>query len=135
MIDCAEILVDALNDDPDIFALLIGGVSAYRIPPEAAAPLALVMVPSANLAAAPSSEWWSFMATIDIHAEAPFASLTIADKVARMVPSIVGDHPSGVVADCQVMSIVSVVDGAWTPTRYRQIVTVDVTAREPLKEV
>lgn len=131
MIDPALIMVNALNDDPNIFADLGGRIYAYRIPPEATTPLALVMVPASFPAASPTSEWWRYMVTVDVHAETPQASLPIADKVMRLVPSIVGSTPSGVVADCQVESVNSVVDGSWTPTRYRQIVTVEMTAREP----
>jgi hypothetical protein len=129
VIDVAAIVVEALNDDPEISAELSGGIYAYRIPPEATPPLALVMVPSAQPAAAPTVEWWTYMVTIDIHSEAPVGSLTVADAVTRMVPSIVGTHSTGVVADSQVDVITSITDGAWTPTRYRQIVTVDLTAR------
>lgn len=131
MIDPAVILVDALNNDADISAALSGGIYAYRIPPDATPPLALVMVPMAQPAAAPTSSWWTYMSTIDIHTEAPAASQALADKVARLAFSIVGDTPGGVVADCQVASISAITDGAWTPIRYRQVVTVDLTAREP----
>lgn len=129
MIDPAAILVDALNNDPTVFADLNGNVFAYRIPPEAAPPLALVLVPSAFPAAAPTSEWWTYMASIDIHTETPAASQDIAEKVSRLVYSIVGDTSHGVVSDCQVASVTAITDGGWTPTRYRQIVTVDLTAR------
>lgn len=129
MIDPAAILVDALNNDSDVFMLLSGGVYAYRIPPDAVPPLALVMVPAGFPAAAPSPEWWTYMATIDIHAEFPALSQEIADKVSRLSFSIVGETSNGVVADCQVASVAAVTDGNWTPTRYRQVVTVDLTAR------
>lgn len=131
MIDPALILVDALNSDPDISNDLTGGIYAYRIPPEAVPPLALVLVPVTTPAAPPTVEWWESMATVDIHTETPQASLDVAQKVARLTPTVVGPRSGGVVADCQVASVSSVVDGGWTPTRYRQVVTVNLTAREP----
>lgn len=129
MIDPCLILVDALNNDPGISASLSGGVYAYRIPPEATPPLALVMVPMSQPAAAPTSSWWTYMMTIDIHTETPAASQLLAELVSSLVFQIVGDTPGGVVADCQVASISAITDGAWTPTRYRQVVTVDMTVR------
>lgn len=129
MIDPAAILVDTLNNDPDIFSTLSGGVFAYRIPPDAVTPLALVMVPSAFPAAAPTSEWWSYMATIDIQTDTPQSSLAVADLVSKAVYKVVGNYPAGVVADCQVDSIAAITDGSWTPTRFRQVVTVDMTVR------
>ena len=69
------------------------------------------------------------MATIDIHSETPAESLAIADKVVAMAPTVVGSHSQGVVADSQVSAVAAMTDGGWTPTRYRQIVSVDITAR------
>lgn len=131
MIDASLTVLDAINADPEVSAELSGGVYAYRIPPEAVPPLALVMVQGTFPATAPSIEWWRHLVTIDIHAESPQVSLVIADKMKSLVSSIVGDTSGGVVADCQVDSINAIADGSWTPTRYRQIVTVDLTAREP----
>lgn len=131
MIDAALTMVDALNADSDIVADLGGRIYAYRIPPDAQVPLALVMVPAYFPAAAPTSEWWNFTVTVDIHTESPQLSLSIADKVMRLVPTVVGNTSGGVVADSQVDSVSAITDGSWTPTRYRQIVTVEVTAREP----
>jgi hypothetical protein len=129
MIDMPALLVEALNSDPEVFSTLTGGVYAYRIPPDAKTPLALVLVPGAFQGAAPTQSWWSFMATIDIHAENPADSMRIAELVTAMVPTVVGSHSQGVVADGQVSTITAITDGGWTPTRYRQIVTVDLTAR------
>lgn len=129
MIDTASLLVEQLNLDPDVAADLSGGIYAYRIPPDASPPLALVLVPGNFPSAAPTIEWWQSMATIDIHAETPGVSSAIAEKVTQVVTNIVGSYRQGVVADCQVTSVASIVDGAWTPTRYRQVVTVDLTAR------
>ena len=129
MIDTAALLVDQLNQDPNVAASLPGGIYAYRIPPDATPPLALVLVPGNFPAAAPTIEWWQSMATIDIHAESPAVSNNIADRITQVVTNIVGSYNQAVVADCQVTSVASIVDGAWTPTRYRQVVTVDLTAR------
>ena len=131
MINPALSIVDAMNADETVFADLGGRIYAYRIPPEAQVPLALVMVPSSFPAARPTSQWWSYMVTIDIHSESPQTSLDISDKVMRLVPTVVGNTSGGVVADCQVESVTAITDGSWTPTRYRQIVTVELTAREP----
>jgi hypothetical protein len=129
MIDPAAILVDVLSNDAGISAILSGGVFAYRIPPDAVTPLALVMVPAAMPAAAPTFEWWTYMATIDIQTDSPQSSLTVSDLVSQAVYKVVGNYPTGVVADCQVGSIAAITDGSWTPTRFRQVVTVDMTAR------
>ena len=131
MIDPSLILIDAILDAPEISAELSGGVYAYRIPPEATPPLALVLIPGAFPAAPPSDAWWDYLATIDIHSDSPQKSLQIAHAVSKLIPTVVGSSPNGVVADCQVDSVSAITDGSWTPTRYRQVVTVDLTAREP----
>lgn len=129
MIDAALTVVDAINADMDVVSELQGGVFAFRIPPEAVPPLALVMIQGSFPAAAPSIEWWRYLVTIDVHTDSPQKSMMIADKMKSLVSSIFGDTPGGVVADCQIDSINAVTDGAWTPTRYRQIVTIDLMAR------
>jgi hypothetical protein len=131
LIDAALIIADALRNDAEVSGLLTGGIYAYRIPPTANPPLALIQVPNMYPATSPQTTWWDVMASVDVHCEAPRDSVVISSEVQRVIPTIFGSHPSGVVADSQVESNHSVVDGAWTPTRYRQVVTVTMTAREP----
>jgi len=131
MIDAALTLVDAIQNDAALSAGLSGGIYAYRIPPEAQPPLAVIQVPTKTPTTQPQTAWWDIYASIDIHSEQPQQSVALADEMQRLVPTIVGITPGGVVADCQVVSTASIPDGAWTPTRYRQVVTVTLTAREP----
>jgi hypothetical protein len=131
LIDAALTLVNAIQNDAELSASLSGGVYAYRIPPEAAPPLAVVQVPFSRPSTSPQTIWWDIAASIDLHSESPQESVRLADEMQRLVPSIVGNTLGGVVADCQVDSTASIPDGGWTPTRYRQVVTVTLTAREP----
>lgn len=124
-------LISAIQNDAGMSGGLSGGVYAYRIPPEATTPLAVIQVPVSRPTTDPATTWWDYTATIDIHSESPQESVALAGELQKLVPSIVGITPGGVIADCQVESTASIPDGGWTPTRYRQVVTVTLTAREP----
>ncbi len=131
MIDVTGILVRALADDAEITDFVGDRVFGFRIPKDAEPPLIVVMTNSQYPADAPAAEWWSSVTSVDVHTVDPALSAEIADVVRRVVPKVVGAREEGVVADSQVESVLSIVDDGWTPTRFRQIVTVDVTAREP----
>ena len=131
MIDLTAEFVAALADDAELAATLDDRVFGFRIPEKAEPPLALVLEFQTVPAARPTSEWWRGLVSIDIHAETPGESLALSKRVAELVPTFVGAHASCVIADSQVESIQAVIDDAWTPTRFRQVVTVVVAAREP----
>jgi hypothetical protein len=74
--------------------------------------------------------WWEHTLTVDVHAEQPSASHDLAVTVEAVVATLAGSHPEGVVADSTVDDTTFLEDGSWTPTRYRNIVTVALTARD-----
>jgi hypothetical protein len=130
-------LVDAINDDATLSAALSTRVYGHRIPdpgakkPAASPPLAVVTVAQETPATRPQTQWWRTLASVDFHANDPATALELAARMRDIAPTIVGGRATCVITDCQVESIQPVIDDGWTPTRFRQVVTVDVTAREP----
>jgi hypothetical protein len=135
MIDLVAEFVRVVHDDPELSAALGTRVYGFRIPedadPPADTPLALVTPFQVVPAARPTSEWWNGLLSIDFHSEDPATSLRLADRMMKLAPTIVGVRSTCVVSDCQVESRQPIVDDGWTPTRFRQVVTVNLTAREP----
>jgi hypothetical protein len=135
MIDIVRELVAVLHADAEIDAILGGAVYGFGIPedatPPANPPLALVMAFQTVPAARPSISWYRTLASVDFHSEDPGTSLALATRMKALAPTIVGERITCVISDCQVESIQPITDVGWTPTRYRQVVTVDLTAREP----
>lgn len=129
--DVAALLVEQFKADPEIALATKGAVFAYRIPQQTEPPLVLVQVPMTEPIAAPSSEWDSWMVTVDVHANDVQTSRPLAKHIERLLSQFSGAYPQAVVAGIRVESNQSIVDDGWTPTRFRQIVTVDVTARDP----
>lgn len=102
-----------------------------RIPQDTPAPLVLVTMVSQTSSTAPQTGWWRTLLALDFQSEDPKLTREMAFHIATRAPQFAGIHGTAVVTDSQVVSNQSLVDDGWTPTRFRQIVTVEVTAREP----
>jgi hypothetical protein len=131
VIDVAAMLVEELKGDNELYAVVGSNIFGYRIPQNATPPLVLVTVPQSTPVAAPSSSWSEFMCVVDVHSESPALSLAVGQRVEGLLSQVSGSFATAVVSGMRVESNQSVVDDGWTPTRFRQVVTVDVTAREP----
>lgn len=131
MIDLVREYVDAVNSDPDLAAVLGDRVFGFRIPEDAVPPLAVVQTFQYTPAARPTTAWWRGLVSVDFHSENPGESLALAARMTDIAATVVGVRATCVITDSQVESRQPVVDDGWTPTRFRQVVTVDVTAREP----
>jgi len=130
MIDLVAEMIPWLEADPDV---IDEGFDVYgiRIPQGSEPSLCLVTAVSQTPSTAPQTGWWRTMLALDFHSEDPGTSRLVAFNVASRIPAFAGIHSSAVVTDSQVVSNESNVDDGWTPTRFRQVVTVEVTAREP----
>jgi hypothetical protein len=130
-------LLDAINDDTELATALGVKVYGHRIPdpgtrkPVPTPPLVVVTAAQATPSTRPQTQWWRTLASVDFHANDPATALELAARMREIAPTIVGGRATCVITDCQVESIQPVIDDGWTPTRFRQVVTVDVTAREP----
>jgi hypothetical protein len=74
--------------------------------------------------------WWDTTVTVDVHSVDPIESTKVAADVASALAVIEDVYPEGVVASVRLRDILTIEDGAFTPTRSRNIVTVSVTARD-----
>lgn len=108
-----------------------GDLYGHRIPEGADVPLALVTLVSDRPGTAPQTPWWKTLVSLDVHSTDPGEALAMAQAIKELAPSFVGVHSNSVVTDCQVVSTQPLVDDGWTPTRFRQVVTVALTSREP----
>jgi hypothetical protein len=124
--DAVALVVRALSDDSSISEPVFG----QSIPSDVAAPLVLVRSVTRRPSAAPSLAWWEHTLFIDVHSEDPSESHDLAMAVEQAVALLAGSHPEGVVANSTVDDTTFVEDGSWTPTRYRNVVTVSLTARD-----
>lgn len=124
--DMAALLVRALSEDPTITAPVFG----ESIPPDTSSPLVLVRSVVRRPGTAPMTVWWEHTLTVDVHSEQPSESHDLAVAVEAVIPTLAGSHLEGVVADSTVTDSTFLEDGSWTPTRYRNIVTVSLTARD-----
>jgi hypothetical protein len=133
VIDIVKDLVAFIRADDELSAALGTRIYGYRIPDsdDAVPPLCLVGAPSSVPSTRPQTTWWAYLATVDFHTDNPADSLALSSRLEQLAPSFVGFHSSSVVADSQVDSVQPVIDDDWTPTRFRQVVTVALTAREP----
>ena len=128
-VDAVEVLVRTLLADEAISNLVSGRIYGGTIPAGASTPLLLVRNISRMPATIPATVWWDLLASIDVHSENPSESYQIACAVSDTVNAISGTLPEGVVQKCEASDIASIEDGAWTPTRFRNVVTVSFTAR------
>lgn len=130
MVDTVALLVRELLADPNVSAALGTRVYGASIPEGAVTPFAVVRAVSHSPTAPPVLEWWDTTTTVDIHSEDPIESIQVAADVAAAVAKIEDAYPEGVVASVRLRDILTIEDGAFTPTRSRNIVTVSITARD-----
>jgi hypothetical protein len=130
MLDLVPEMITWLEADTEV---VVEGFSVFglRIPQDSETPLVLVTMVSQTPSTAPQTGWWRSLLALDFHSEEPGISREVAYHVATQAPKFAGIHGAAVVTDSQVVSNESIVDDGWTPTRFRQVVTVEVTAREP----
>ncbi len=127
--DVVSALVRVLSADTELSTSVGGRIYGGLIPSGAMAPLVLVQSVSSKPTTRPTTQWWDSIATVDVHSEDPLDSLSIAQAVEVIVNTVSGSQPEGVFAVCEATGIASIPDGAFTPTRFRNIVTVVATAR------
>ena len=96
---------------------------------EDAAPLMLVRSIVRRPATSPTTQWWLHVLSVDVHSSDPAESVQLAAEAELAVNAIVGGQSSGSVSYCEVASVETIEDGAWTPTRYRNVLTLECTAR------
>ncbi len=96
---------------------------------EDAVPLILVRSVIRRPATAPTTQWWLHILSVDVHSTDPAESVQLAFDAELTVNAIVGGQDDGSVAYCEVVSVENIEDGAWTPTRFRNVLTVELTAR------
>ena len=124
-------LVAAASADSALESVLDGRIYGYVQPEGAPRPFIVITATSIVNVARPTRQWKNTLAVLNIHSEDAIESNDIATLVDEFVPTFVGIHDSCVVQDSQVESIQPVTDDGWTPIRFRNVVTVDLTAREP----
>lgn len=129
MIDLVAMFIREIKAEASLSTVVGDRVFGYKIPAGADSPLIVVTALQSRPFTTPSTVWWDTMVTVDIHSEDPKESEALSQAALAFLPTLVGSHAEGVLADCQVDSSLLVVDDGWTPTRYRHVVTVDVTAR------
>ena len=96
---------------------------------EDSVPLILVRSVIRRPATAPTTQWWLHILSVDVHSTDPAESVQLAFDAELTVNAIVGGQDDGSVAYCEVVSVENIEDGAWTPTRFRNVLTVELTAR------
>ena len=131
MIDIVAEMVELVNSDQELKDILGRNVFGYRIPQGASLPLAVITHVQTTQTARPTGAWWSGFVSVDFQSDDPDVALALATRMTDVAPMIVGTRATCVVSDCQVESIQPIIDDGWTPTRFRQVVSVELTAREP----
>ena len=129
MVDTVELVVRELLADANVSAVLGTNVYGASFPEDAVPPFAVVRSVTTAPTAPPSLVWWDTTTTIDVHSDDPIESMKVAVDAAVAVASLEDVYPEGVVASARLRDILTVEDGAFTPTRSRNIVTVAITAR------
>jgi hypothetical protein len=129
--EVTPLLISEIGSDSEIATYVGSRIYGYSIPQAAVVPLILITQVQTIPVTNPQTIWWDSMVTIDIHSNEPAESAAIAHLVMELLPQIVGGPETLVVADSRIDTCETIVDDGWTPIRYRQIVTVDLTAREP----
>lgn len=130
MVDTVALVVRELLADPNVSAVLGTSVYGASFPAEAVPPFAVVRAVSHAPTAPPVLEWWDTTTTIDVHSEDPIESIQVAADIAKVVSQLEDSYPEGVVASVRLRDILTIEDGAFTPTRSRNIVTTNITSRD-----
>jgi hypothetical protein len=77
----------------------------------------------------PTTQWWRYYITADVMDLNPSISQGIAWDAEFAINSIGGSQETGSVQYCEVSSVEQIEDGGWTPTRYRNVLTIEIVAR------
>lgn len=128
--DVTAALVARLLASPAVTARVGSNVFGESIPPGARPPLVLVRSVMRVPFTRPTTVWWEFTNAVDVQSEDPAESFDISVAVERAVDSWNGVDPDGVIASAVVANTSFYEDGSYTPTRYRNVVTVESTARD-----
>jgi len=94
-----------------------------------AVPVILVRAISRQPATQPTTQWWRYYITADVMDLNPSASQGMAWDAEFAINSIGGSQETGSVQYCEVSSVEQIEDGGWTPTRYRNVLTIEIVAR------
>ena len=94
-----------------------------------AVPVILVRAISRQPATQPTTQWWRYYITADVMDLNPSASQEMAWDAEFAINSIGGSQETGSVQYCEVSSVEQIEDGGWTPTRYRNVLTIEIVAR------
>ena len=94
-----------------------------------AVPVILVRAISRQPATQPTTQWWRYYITADVMDLNPSVSQGIAWDAEFAINSIGGSQETGSVQYCEVSSVEQIEDGGWTPTRYRNVLTIEIVAR------
>jgi hypothetical protein len=128
--DVTAAMTQVLLADPDVGGVVGGRVFGESVPPDTPPPYVLVRSVTRYPFTRPTTVWWRHALTVDVHSESPTQSFDISLAVEKAMNEQIGSHPDGVVANAVVESTSFFEDGTWTPTRYRNVVSVSVTARD-----
>ena len=94
-----------------------------------AVPVILVRAISRKPATQPTTQWWRYYITADVMDLNPSISQGIAWDAEFAINSIGGGQGTGSISYCEVSSVEQIEDGGWTPTRYRNVLTIEIVAR------
>ena len=94
-----------------------------------AVPVILVRAISRKPATQPTTQWWRYYITADVMDLNPSISQGIAWEAEFAINSIGGSQGTGSISYCEVSSVEQIEDGGWTPTRYRNVLTIEIVAR------
>lgn len=128
-VDTVAVIVRTLLNDQNVQDLVGDSVFGGYIPAGSEPPLILVRSVARRPSTKPTTQWWDTVTAVDVHSEDAAESFSIAEAAEKAVNTVEGTQPEGVVAVCEATGIASLEDGAYTPTRYRNVVTVEATAR------
>jgi hypothetical protein len=127
IVDFTALVVGHLKSDETIEATVAGG----RLPDGATLPAVRVLTTQNMPAARPTLSWWLGMVQLDCLTSSAITAFDLAAKVVASLYDLIGNGSPVAVADVSVVDIQFVDDRDFTPPASRQIVTVDITARNP----
>jgi len=128
--DPVSVIVSALLADDKVATWTSGRVFGGSIPEGSVPPLIVVMLSTSRPTTSPPTQWRDYMVTVDVQAEDSGVSFQIASAAMLVLNKIAGTVTEGVVSSTEVTGMTSNEDGAFTPTRFRNALTVDMTARD-----
>lgn len=92
-------------------------------------PVILVRAISRTPLTQPTTQWWRYFLTADVMDLNPSVSQVLAWEAEFAINDIHGKEGAGSVQYCEVSSVEQIEDGGWTPTRYRNVLTIEMVAR------